>query len=252
MRIVRDSSVPVHVQLEKILKEILEDGKYKPGDRFFSENEIAREYNVSRMTVRRVMDDLQREGLITRVLGKGTFVAQRRFMEKLTELVGFTQDMIRKGLVPSTRVLEKKVMYPPPKIKELLRLEKGEEVLFLKRIRYASGEPIALQNAYIPLKFFPGIETVDLEKESLYATFKKFGRPPLWANQNMEATVARDNRQTELLGITPGSAIMVTERLTYDSEENPIEFTVTFYRGENYQFTVRLTNPEFVERSNYE
>lgn len=248
MKLTKDSPIPIHVQLKDALKQALESGEYEPGDRFFSENEIAKKYGVSRMTVRRVMDDLLREGFIFRVPGKGTFVARQKIVEKLTELVGFTKDMERKGCTPSTKVLKKRVVYPPRKIRELLRLEKGEKTLLLKRVRYASGEPMALQTAYIPLKFFPGIEEVDFEKESLYDTFKKFGRPPVWAKQDMEATLIRDGEQTRLLGVASGSAGMLSERLTYDLEGNPIEFTVTLFRGENYRFTVHLTNPEFVER----
>ncbi|MGQ9623605.1 MAG: GntR family transcriptional regulator [Candidatus Caldatribacteriaceae bacterium] len=248
MKLTKDSPIPIHVQLRDALRQALESGEYEPGDRFFSENEIAKKYGVSRMTVRRVMDDLLREGFIFRVPGKGTFVARQKIVEKLTELVGFTKDMERKGCIPSTKVLKKRVVYPPRKIRELLRLEKGEKTLLLKRVRYASGEPMALQTAYIPLKFFPGIEEVDFEKESLYDTFKRFGRPPVWAKQDMEATLIKDGEQTRLLGVTLGSAGMLSERLTYDLEGDPIEFTVTLFRGENYRFTVHLTNPEFVER----
>ncbi len=248
MKITRSSPIPLHVQLKEVLKRTLEDGTYKPGDRFFSEKEVVEKYGVSRLTVRRVMDDLLREGLITRVPGKGTFVAKPKFVEKLTELVGFTQDMMRKGLIPSTRLLEKGIVSPPKEIRELLQLGKGERALFLRRVRYASGEPMALQTAYIPLKFFSGIEKVDFEKESLYDTFKRFGRPPAWAKQDMEATLIKDEEQARLLGVASGSAGMLSERLTYDLEGNPIEFTVTLFRGENYRFTVHLTNPEFVER----
>lgn len=245
MRIAKDSPIPVHIQLKEALKRLLESKGYKPGDRFLSENEIAREYGVSQMTARRVMDDLSKEGLILRVPGKGSFITKRKFVEKLTELIGFTQDMVRKGYVPSTRVLQKDLVYPPGEIQEILQLERGEKVLFLQRIRYASAEPMALQAAYVPLRFFPGIGDVDFEKESLYATFKRFGRPPVWAKQDMEAIVIRDLKQAELLGVAPGSPGLVSERLTYDLDENPIEFTVTVFRGDKYRFTVHLTNPEF-------
>jgi GntR family transcriptional regulator len=246
VKIVKNSPVPIHVQLKNTLQNLLENGTYKPGDRFFSENEISRKYQVSRMTVRKVMDDLFREGLIFRVPGKGTFVAQRKVIEKLTELVGFTQDMERKGYVPSTRVLEKEVLCPPRDVQELLHLRREEKVLFLKRVRYASGNPMALQTVYVPLKFFPGIESTDFERESLYATFKKFGRPPVWAKQEMEAITIDDERQSVALGVAVGSVGLVSKRLTYDLEENLIEFTTTIFRGDNYRFTVHLVNPEFV------
>lgn len=245
--IVRNSPIPVHVQLRDVLKRALESGEYKPGDRFLSENEVAKRYGVSRVTARRVMDDLSREGLIFRVPGKGTFVARQKFVEKLTELVGFTQDMERRGYVPSTKVLQKKVVRPSEKVRELLELKKGEKVLFLQRVRYASGEPVALQTAYVPLRLFPGIESVDLEKESLYATFRGFGRAPVWAKQEMEAIILQDTKQAELLNAAVGSAGLLSERLTYDSEGNPIEFTITVFRGEKYRFTVYLTSPEFAK-----
>jgi len=245
MKIAKNSPIPVHVQLKEALKRLLESKDYKPGDRFLSENEIAKEYGVSRMTARRVMDDLSKEGLILRVPGKGSFVTKRKFVEKLTELVGFTQDMERKGYVPGTRVLQRDLIYPPKEVQEILQLERGEKVLVLRRVRYASAEPVALQTAYVPLKFFPGIENVDFEKASLYATFKRFGKPPAWAKQDMEAIVIQDLEQAELLGVAPGSPGLVSERLTYDLDGNPIEFTITIFRGDKYRFTVHLTNPEF-------
>lgn len=248
MKIVRNSPVPIHVQLKNALRDILGNGEYKPGDRFFSENEISRKYKVSRMTVRKVMDDLLREGFILRVPGKGTFVAQPKMVEKLTELVGFTQDMERKGYVPSTRVLEKDILYPPRDVQELLRLCREERVLFLKRVRCASGNPMALQTAYIPLKFFPGIENVDFEKESLYSTFKRLGKPPVWAKQDMEAILIGE-REAGVLEVVAGSVGLASRRLTYDFEENPIEFTVTIFRGDNYRFSVHLVNPEFVGKT---
>ncbi|MCX7731096.1 MAG: GntR family transcriptional regulator [Candidatus Caldatribacterium sp.] len=95
--IVKDSPIPVHMQLKELLKRALESGEYRPGSRFFSESEIAQKYGVSKTTVRRAMDDLSREGFIFRVPGKGTFVARQKLVEKLTELIGFTQDMERRG-----------------------------------------------------------------------------------------------------------------------------------------------------------
>lgn len=247
MKVVKESPIPVHVQLKDILRHVLRNEAYKPGDRFFSENEIAKRYGVSRMTARRVMDELSKEGLIFRVPGKGSFVAKQRLVEKLTELVGFTQDMERKGYVPGARVLRKKTVYPPKKVREFLQLEREEKVLLLQRIRYASGEPMALQTAYVPLRLFPGIESVDFERESLYVTFKRLGRPPVWARQDMEAIIIQDAREAELLSVTPGSIGLVSERLTYDLEGNPIEFTVTLFRGEKYRFTVNLVNPDFAK-----
>lgn len=245
--VIKDSPIPVYTQLKEILKRVLESGEYKPGDRFLSENEVAKHYRVSKATARRAMDDLLREGLIFRVPGKGTFVARQKFVEKLTELVGFTQDMERRGYVPGAKVLQKKVVHPPKRVQELLKLEEGEKVFFLERIRYASGEPMALQMAYVPLKLFPGIENICFERESLYATFRKFGRAPAWAKQDMEAIVLKDVEQAKLLSTTVGSPGLLSERLTYDLEGNPIEFTITLFRGERYRFTVHLTSPEFVK-----
>lgn len=245
--IVKDSPIPLHIQLKELLKRALEGGEYRPGSRFFSENEIAQKYGVSKTTVRRTMDDLSREGLIFRVPGKGTFVARQKLVERLTELVGFTQDMERRGYVPGTRVLQKKVVCPPKRIRELLKLREEEKVFLLQRIRYISGEPMALQTAYIPLKFFPGIADIDFEKESLYTTFRRFGKTPAWAKQDMEAIVLKDAEQSEILGAAIGSPGLLSERLTYDLEGNPIEFTIALFRGEKYRFTVHLTNSEFVK-----
>lgn len=249
--IAKNSPVPVHVQLREILRHALEEGEYKPGDKFLSESEVAKRFGVSKATARRVMDDLLREGLIIRVPGKGTFVARRKFVERLTELIGFTKDMERRGHVPRTKVLQKKIVRPPEKVRELLKLEEGEGVLLLQRVRYASGEPMALQTAYVPLKFFPEIVDVDFERESLYAVFQRFGRTPAWAKQDMEAIVLQDEKQAELLGTSLGAPGLLSERLTYDLEGNPIEFTVTLFRGERYRFTVHLTNPELVKDGRY-
>jgi len=248
LQVDKNSPIPLHVQLKNMVKVLVENGSYKPGDKFYSEGELAKICGVSRMTVRKAMDELSREGLILRIPGKGTFVGRKKLVEKLTELVGFTQDMESKGYVPSSRVIEKRVISPPKKIRILLQLESGEKVLFLKRIRYASGEAVALQVAYVQLKFFPGIEKLDLEKESLYAVFKRFGRPPVWARQDMEPTLIKKEEHVRLLKTSSGSLGMISERLTFDLEDNPIEFTTTLFKGENYKFTANLINPEFSHR----
>ncbi|MCX7731095.1 MAG: UTRA domain-containing protein [Candidatus Caldatribacterium sp.] len=143
--------------------------------------------------------------------------------------------------------MQQKVIHPPTRVGELLRLSEEEEVFFLQRIRYISGEPMALQTAYVPLRFFPGIADIDFEKESLYATFRRFGMVPALAKQDMEAIVLKDADQAKLLGAEVGSPGLLSERLTYDLEGNPIEFTIALFRGEKYRFTVHLTNSEFVK-----
>ncbi len=248
----KKSAVPIHVQLRKIILDMVTDGDVKPGDRLYSEAELCRKFDISRMTVRKVIDDLAKEGYLYRVAGKGTFVAKPKIVEKLAYLVTFTEDMLNRGMCPGCRVLERKAESPPPKIAEYLDLHKEERVIRVKRLLLADEEPICLQEAYLPWRLFRGFMKVS-EEEILHRdmcdilnTF--IIHPVAWARQTLEA-VTLQKEEAGFLRVPSNAPGLLCERITYDEAERPIEYITFLYRSDRYKFMVGLITPNHRSRS---
>ncbi len=228
------------------------EGDLKPGDRLYSEAEWCRKFNISRMTVRKVIDDLAREGFLYRVAGKGTYVAQPKIVEKLAYLVTFTEDMLGRGMRPSCRLLERTIINPQPKVAEYLNLHKDEKVIRVKRLLFADEEPICLQEAFLPWRLFRGFLKVS-EEEILHRdmcdilnTF--IAHPVSWARQTLEA-VALQDEEADFLRVPRRAPGLLCERITYDEAETPIEYITFLYRSDRYKFMVGLITPNHRNRS---
>ena len=148
--------------------------KLRPGDSLDSERTLVERFGVSRVTVRRSLDQLDAEGLIVRVHGSGTYVSDSQLIGKTLRLTSFTDDMRERGLEASSVVLTSDVIHADMALATLLRLEPDADVLRLRRLRLANKTPMALEDAVVPLGLFPGIEQRDLTT-SLYASFSDYG-----------------------------------------------------------------------------
>lgn len=146
--------MPLYHQLKLALREEIERGVYKPGDRLPSELELIRQYGISRITVRQALNELEAEGLIVRRHGKGTYVAERRIEQELVRLTDFIEDMQQARLNPSSRVLA--FVHEPASlaVARALNLKEGTEVVRVERLRLADERPMALDNTWLPLAFW--------------------------------------------------------------------------------------------------
>lgn len=235
--------VPLYHQLKEILLRDIRSGKLKPEDRLPSEDQVAAKYGVSIITVRRTLTDLATAGYIRRERGRGTFVSRAAVEQGPRELTSFAHEMSKRGLRSTSRVLEQKVMECDPEIAGHLRVEEGEEVFVLRRLRLADDEPMGIQTAHIPLHLAPGLVYEDFSRASLYETLeKKFDIFPSHAREIHSAVVIADD-DAIILGLNEGALGLAARRMTYLAGGQPLEFVLSVMRADRYQIVLDLARP---------
>lgn len=236
------SPIPYYLQLADLLRAEIETRDKNGSEALPSENFLLKKYNVSRATVRNALNALERQGLIYRRRGKGSFVAVKRIESELTALVSTTEDMARRGLELETRVIEIKRTAALPEIARALDLSRPARVYQLTRLRLVDGKPLSLQTAYLPETLYPNLETHDLSQslyrlsEDVYHLEYSNGREVLRARR---AT----RREALVLKMRVGAPVLYCERITYSRAGAAMEFLQAVWRGDRYDLTVNLTRP---------
>ncbi|WP_018247652.1 GntR family transcriptional regulator [Orenia marismortui] len=238
MRLNENSPIPLYYQLENIIREKIERGEYKSGDKIPSERQFSEEINLSRMTIRKAISNLVQEGILERRRGQGTFVSEKK-LDTFPGLIGFNEHIEMKGMKPSSKVLEHKIFLATYEIAKRLGIEEGDRVILTARLRLADNEPIGYEKSYVPYHICPELLDIDLSKGSIYKTLSKAGYKPTIANQEVEAILS-DEEMAELLGGSVDQPILRNTRVTYSST-TPVEFSLNFYRGDNYSIHTTLS-----------
>ncbi len=237
----KSGPLPRYYQLKEIIREKVNVGQWQPGSLIPSERELCEQYGISRMTARQSITELVNEGYLYREQGKGTFVAQPKITQQLMKLTGFTEDIQARTQRPGTKVLDKQMWPADESTATKLRIKPGQPLFRVQRLRLAEDAPLALETSVIS---FIGCEKLleeDLEQQSLYYLLEtKYGLPPLEAEQELEAGLARDN-EARLLQISPGSPVLLIRRTTYTERGQPLEYAKSIYRGDKYRFYSRLS-----------
>jgi GntR family transcriptional regulator len=237
----RSSGVPVYAQLEQRLGRMIESGAVPLGARVPSERELAELAGVSRQTARIALDSLARRGLLQRGVGRrGTFVRNTRVTLDLTDFGGFTEMLGRHGVKATARVLELAQRPAPPEVARELDLSEGGDVYRVRRVRLADGEPITLEDSWIPAAPFPGLLELDL-RGSLYRLMSDaYGIAPTHARQRFEPVLA-EPEQAAPLGVAAGSPLMRVRRIARCAEGVSVEFAHDHHRGDRAQFVVEVS-----------
>lgn len=214
-----------------------------PGTLLPSERQLCDDYHVSRMTVREVLGQLESDGIVVRIPGKGTFVAEKVARSRL-HMASFTADMRRLGLTPSTVVLHTAHDAPPPVTTAALRLAAGDKALHAVRLRLADDVPMSVDDAWYPAAVAPGLLERDLTG-SVYALLEyDYASPVDRAEQTIRA-IAADQRQAEWLRTDPGAPMLRFDRVAY-SGDTPVEHCRSWYRADRYQVAMTVLNTSFL------
>ena len=231
-RIVEGPS-PKHQQLRERLVALVVPGQAIP-----SERQLMVTYGVSRATVRKAIDGLVADGLLQRTHGLGTFALQPRLESRL-HLASFSQDMRRRGLSPSTRLISVTSAIPPAEVTGSLRLPAGTRAWHIVRIRLADNAPIAHEDGWYSSELLPDLDAHDLAGGSLYQILAtSYGCPVDHAEQTLWGEAA-DSRLAGLLQAPVGTPLLVFRRIA-SSDGRPIEHVVSRYRGDRYQIHMEL------------
>ena len=232
-----DGVVPKHEQLRTILTDLAKS--LAPGDILPSERRLCDDHGVSRITVRKAIGDLESEGLLVRVRGKGTFIAARTARSRL-HLASFTDEMRRMGLAPSTTVLLVERAVPPARTASALGLGPGgsAEAFHIRRLRSADGLPISIDDGWYPVGLLPGLDGLDLRQSIYRALAEQYGFTIDRAEQTVGAAEATPETAA-LLGLTARKPVLVADRVSY-SGEHAVEHALTTYRGDRYELQMSL------------
>jgi GntR family transcriptional regulator len=227
---------PKGEQLRTILEDLID--ALKPGDPLPSERELAERYDVARMTVRAEITRLAGEGLVERVQGRGTFVAEAR-VAQAAALSSFTEDMRARGLKPGSQVLGQGTVAADDLVARRLGLEPGAQVVRVRRVRTADGEPMALEEAFLPADRFGALaDEGPLEGSLFTALEERFGARFPVADQQVVA-VEIVGEDANLLRVAPGRAGLKFHTILIDADERPVAYAWSLFRGDRYEIRLR-------------
>lgn len=239
----KTSEEPLYYQLYSVLKERIVDGTYQVGETLPSENEMIREFGVSRITVRRALSDLENDGYIEKRKGKGSIVLRMRLDRPLTVFNSFSGDAIARGDRPGSIVLSVERMLAGVHVAEKLGISANDEVYALIRLRLLNGRIVALHKSYVRTDLGFEISPEDFgEDTSLYSFLEEHGIVLGSADETVEARLATAELRRYLFIDEQYCAVVYKERVTYDVRMNPIEFSENSYLGDQYKYSIHIVN----------
>lgn len=228
----------LYVQLKRKLEQMIADQSLPPGTALPPEREIAKITGLSRVTVRRAIAPLVKDGLIEQRQGAGSIVVDpvAQVEQSLSRLTSFSEDMSRRGMRVTSKWLRREISFPSPEEIMTLGLRTSESVARLDRLRFADGTPMAIERAVLPQSVLKNPKFVT---DSLYDTLDTLGKKPVRAIQHIKAAIHRDE-DAELLRVEPGQAALHITRISYMETGQVVELTKSVYRGDAYDFVAEL------------
>ncbi|MEH7108961.1 MULTISPECIES: GntR family transcriptional regulator [Bacillaceae] len=229
---------PLYMQIKKAIQSAILNETFKQGGKIPNETELMDQYKVSRVTVRKAVEELVKEGYLVKRHGIGTFVSHSKIDRKIKHVMGFTATCTANGLSSHSVVTKKEMMEPDSALKKVLNLEPDEKVIYIQRIRYAGDHPLMLENNYYPYNRFHFLMDESLEG-SLYDLLReKYGIDPVKSgNTTLEIEVA-DEEKAQLLETSIGKALFFMNTIIHDQHGMPVHVGKQFIIGDRYQFTL--------------
>jgi GntR family transcriptional regulator len=224
-----------YLQLATAVRHLVGEGVLRPGEALPAERHLSAITGFSRVTIRRAIEELLRDGILSRRHGSGTYVA-RRIEQPLSVLAGFSEDIKSRGMRPGSIWLARELTPPKPDEGLALGVRPGELVARISRVRTADDDPLAIEHAVLPAEILPSPEFAG---DSLYAALAERGARPVNGMQRLHAALATAE-EARLLLIPVGSAILRIERRGFLENGRPVELTISAYRGDRYDFVATV------------
>jgi GntR family transcriptional regulator len=228
-----DSSRTIRDMVEHRIQELIATGQLGEDGRLPTERELAEQLGVSRTTVRQVLDRLEHEGSVHRRRGRtgGTFVSRRRVDIDFGYLAGIPAYLRAQGFRPGAHVVSARMVPADDTTAGALRIPAGTLVYEVVRIRLADEVRISLENARIPASLAPDLLAQPLDDSIYDLLIDRYGVTCVKAVERMVAVLA-DKEQSELLGIKVGDPLMAIERVAFDVDDQPVEYSTDLFRGD--------------------
>ena len=233
------AAMPLYLQLKEWLVERIRNHSLRPEAALPSERTLMAELKVSRATVRQAIDALERDGWVVRQHGRGTFVNSRKIEQPTGRLSGFSENMRRAGLTPSSVVVSARLEDPEKNVASVLKLVPGQVVAVVKRVRSANQEPLMLERSHLNYRFVPKLLEQNLSG-SLYALLTEHYRLKLSMGEESLEVLEASAALAKYLDLEKGAAVLYTERLVTDDRGNPLEFAQRYARADKCKFRVTL------------
>ncbi|MGE7366224.1 GntR family transcriptional regulator [Desemzia incerta] len=226
---------PIYIQIHNKIRKMIEEGKWQVGERIPSERDLAKTFEVSRMTLRQAVQTLVDEGILERRVGSGTYVSSQKVQEKMTGIQSFTETILSQGKTPTSKTVSYHVKPASVSEAEHLNLQNETVVLRMERVRFADDVPICFEVATIPYHLVESLGKKEITS-SLYRTLAEkkdihVGR----AEQTISAMLASE-RTAEHLNIKRGEAILRLKQITYSKDNRPFEYVRTQYVADRFEF----------------
>jgi GntR family transcriptional regulator len=232
--------IPKYYRLKELLIELTRS--LPPGSPLPPERTLAERYGTSRTTVRQALAELVVEGRLSRIQGKGTFVAKPKVAHEL-QLMGYTEDMRHHGLHPETRILDIDYISADERLATRLAIRPGGRVLRIHRLRFADGETMSVDTSHLSARRFPGLRKELPRHLSLYQTLATAYDVHLHEAEETIETVLATPHDAQLLGMDVGLPMLLLSRHSFDGTGAPVEWAQSLYRGDRYKFVTRLRRP---------
>lgn len=233
------SPVPAYYQVYEALKDEI-SSSLPPGAKMPTERALAQELGISRTTLRQALDRLERDGLLHRRQGDGTYVAERRIEHDMRFLRGFTSEFASRGARVRSRLLSMRTAPAPARLREVLDVDRSPgAVIELRRVRELDGQPVSLETVWLPRDRTAGLLEVDMSDRSLYGALTELGIVPVTGEERLTATVL-DHYEASQLEQREGAPAMLVERVARDAEGRCVECVKTLLRADRFAISTRL------------
>jgi GntR family transcriptional regulator len=239
MTLSTQSVIPLYSQIKESLLNGILHGDILPGEQLPSQRELCEQFGASHMTVRRAIEELVTLGYIKAIPGKGLFVAATTVEPESSPLVSFTEDIERRGMHPSSRVLDAYKTTASPILAKTLDVQEDTALIYLRRLRMGDGIPMSIQTCYLVHANCPTLLEYDLGNDSLYRILQNEFHLRLNECSAMIETALSSEEETRLLELPTPSPVLITEQITYTENGRPIEFLHAIYRGDRYRFRLK-------------
>ena len=233
----REGVTPLYIQLMNQLEDKIIKGILEPGERLLTEVEMAKVYDVSIVTVRNAIGELIDRGLVERKQGKGTFVTKPKLTKDIRKLQSFTEMCYRMGVRPGGKMLENKLVIPNEKIAKVLKIENNSQAIYISRVRFADGEPVAIENNYFSLKYaFLLGETFD--NNSLFEFIRDKAKTEVAISEKRIEICRATSKEAEVLNINKNDSLLYIKSIAYSRENEPIYVGSQIINGERFSLYV--------------
>jgi GntR family transcriptional regulator len=231
---------PLHRQIRQRLRARILDGSYAPDSRMPSEAELGAIFGVSRITVRQALGDLQKEGLIHRIHGKGTFVARPKAFQNVTHLQGFAEAMSALGHEIVNDLRRFRFVPAEDAVARKLGIAAGDTVAEIHRVRFLDRRPVSLEITWLPEHIGRRLEHADLVRRDIFLILENDYAIPLGHADLCIESILADDELVEALQTEEGAPVLRIERLTHDADGRPLDYEHLYFRGDAFQYRFRI------------